>query len=56
MPAAAITLTLLPSLLAVCLLLVAGGVVARRVSFLARYRIPAPIIGGLIVAVAARFG
>ena len=55
MPAAAMTLTLLSSLLAVCLVLAAGGVVAR-LSFLARYRIPAPIIGDLIVTVAALFG
>jgi hypothetical protein len=49
----AIELPLLPSLLAACLVLVAGGFLAQRVPFLGRYSIPAPIIGGLIFAVLA---
>jgi glutamate:Na+ symporter, ESS family len=50
---AAITLTLLPSLLAACLVLAAGSMLAGRVPLLARYYIPAPIIGGLIFAALA---
>jgi Na+/glutamate symporter len=42
----AIELPLLPSLLAACLVLAAGGFSAQRVPFLGRYSIPAPIIGG----------
>ena len=49
----AIELPLLPSLLAACLVLAAGGFSAQRVPFLGRYSIPAPIIGGLILAVLA---
>jgi len=41
---------MLPSLLAACLVLLAGGLMAQRVPFLARYSIPAPIVGGLIFA------
>jgi ESS family glutamate:Na+ symporter len=48
----AISLSALPSLLAACLVLTLGGVLADRVSFLARFNIPAPIIGGLLFATA----
>jgi glutamate:Na+ symporter, ESS family len=48
-----ISLSALPSLLAGCLLLLLGGVLAERVPVLARFSIPAPIIGGLLFAVAA---
>lgn len=50
---ASIALPILPSLLAACLVLLAGGMLAQRVPFLARYSIPPPIIGGLIFAVLA---
>ena len=49
----AISLSALPSLLAGCLVLVLGGLLAERVPVLARFNIPAPIIGGLLFAVAA---
>ena len=52
---AAIALSTLPSLLAACLVLVAGGFLAQRVAVLARYSIPAPIVGGLVFAVLALF-
>ena len=48
----AISLSALPSLLAACLVLTLGGVLADRVSLLARFNIPAPIIGGLLFATA----
>jgi ESS family glutamate:Na+ symporter len=48
-----IELPLLPSLLAACVVLLLGGVLADRVSLLARYSIPGPIVGGLIFAVLA---
>ena len=48
-----ISLSALPSLLAGCLVLVLGGVLAERVPVLARFSIPAPIVGGLLFAVAA---
>src|SRR4029077_4979307 len=48
-----ISLPALPSLLAGCLVLVLGGVLAERVPVLARFNIPAPIIGGFVFAVAA---
>ena len=51
--AASIALPMLPSLLAACLVLLAGGLLAQRVPLLARYSIPAPIVGGLIFAVLA---
>ncbi len=50
---AAIDLPTLPSLLAACLVLAVGNELAQRVPLLARYSIPAPIIGGLIFAVLA---
>ena len=46
-----IALPFLPSLLAACLALVVGGFLIKRVSPLARYSIPAPIVGGLLFAV-----
>ena len=48
-----ISLSALPSLLAGCLVLALGGVLAVRVPVLARFSIPAPIVGGLLFAVAA---
>src|SRR5262249_40830418 len=46
-----IVLPILPSLLAACLVLAAGGLLTQRGSLLARYSIPAPIVGGLLFAV-----
>ena len=48
-----IALPILPSLLAACLVLAIGGILVQRVSPLARYSIPAPIVGGLLFAVSA---
>jgi glutamate:Na+ symporter, ESS family len=48
-----IALPFLPSLLAACLVLAIGGFLIQRVSPLARYSIPAPIVGGLLFAVLA---
>jgi len=50
---ASIALPIFPSLLAACLVLLAGGLLAQRVPLLARDSIPAPIVGGLIFAVLA---
>jgi ESS family glutamate:Na+ symporter len=47
---ASVALSPLPSLLAACLVLLVGGLLAQRVPLLARYSIPAPIVGGLIFA------
>jgi ESS family glutamate:Na+ symporter len=47
---ASVALSPLPSLLAACLVLLAGGLLAQQVPLLARYSIPAPIVGGLIFA------
>src|SRR5271156_2135436 len=44
---------MLPSLLAACLVLLAGGLLGQYVPLLTRYSIPAPIIGGLIFALIA---
>jgi len=44
---------MLPSLLAACLVLLAGGLLGQHVPLLTRYSIPAPIIGGLIFALLA---
>jgi len=44
---------MLPSLLAACLVLLAGGLLGQHVPLLTRYSIPAPIIGGLIFALIA---
>jgi glutamate:Na+ symporter, ESS family len=49
----AIELSPLQSLLAACLVLVAGNWLAQHVPFFARHSIPAPIIGGLIFALLA---
>jgi ESS family glutamate:Na+ symporter len=48
-----IDLSLLPSLLAACLVLTIGGWLTQRVPFLSRYSIPAPIVGGLLYALVA---
>ena len=48
-----LALPFLPSLLAACLVLVVGGVLTQRVAFLARYSIPAPIVGGILFALIA---
>ena len=48
-----IALSALPSLLAGCLVLALGSVLAERVPLLARFNIPAPIVGGLSFTVAA---
>jgi ESS family glutamate:Na+ symporter len=48
-----ITLPFLPSLLAACLVLVVGGFLIQGVPPLARYSIPAPIVGGLLFAMLA---
>ena len=50
---ASIALPIFPSLLAACLVLLVGGLLAQRVPLLVRYSIPAPIVGGLIFAVLA---
>jgi ESS family glutamate:Na+ symporter len=50
---ALITLDALPSLLAACLVLLLGNLLAQRVTLLARYSIPSPIIGGVLFAIAA---
>jgi ESS family glutamate:Na+ symporter len=48
-----VTLSVLPSLLAGCLVLIMGDLLVKRVAVLARFSIPAPIVGGLLFAVAA---
>ncbi len=48
-----LALPLLPSLLAACLVLAVGGLLVQQVPTLARYSIPAPIVGGLAFAVLA---
>jgi len=47
-----VALAALPSLLAACIALLIGSVLTDRVSLLARFSIPAPIVGGLLVAMA----
>jgi ESS family glutamate:Na+ symporter len=47
-----IALAALPSLLAACIALLIGSVLTDRVSLLSRFSIPAPIVGGLLVALA----
>ncbi|MBV8651762.1 MAG: sodium/glutamate symporter [Alphaproteobacteria bacterium] len=49
----AVALPILPTVLAGCLVLVVGGLLTKHVSMLARYSIPAPIVGGLLFAVLA---
>lgn len=48
-----ISLTPVQSLLACCLVLVAGRILTTRIGVLSRYSIPDPIIGGLLFAVLA---
>jgi ESS family glutamate:Na+ symporter len=50
-----IALSLLPSLLAACVVFLIGSLLAQRVPVLERYSIPGPIVGGLIFAVVALF-
>jgi glutamate:Na+ symporter, ESS family len=50
---AQLALPALPSLLAACLVLLVGGSLAQRLPLLARYSIPAPVVGGLVFAVLA---
>ena len=45
-----IALSALPSLLAACVMLASGAFLAERVTLLARFSIPAPIVGGLLFA------
>ena len=47
------TLSAVPSLLAACLVLMAGDLLAKRVPWLARFSIPAPIVGGVLFALGA---
>src|SRR6478752_5806056 len=47
-----IALAALPSLLAACIALLIGSVLTDRVSVLARFSIPTPIVGGLLMAMA----
>jgi len=42
-----------PSLLAACLVLMVGDLLAKRVPLLARFSIPAPIVGGVLFALGA---
>jgi glutamate:Na+ symporter, ESS family len=49
--ASTIALPVLPSLLAACVMLAIGAFLTERVAFLARFSIPAPIVGGLLFAV-----
>jgi len=46
-----IALSTVDSLLAACLVLLAGALLTRKVRFLAKYNIPDPIVGGLLFAV-----
>jgi ESS family glutamate:Na+ symporter len=46
-----IALSALPSLLAACVMLASGAFLAERVTLLARFSIPAPIVGGLLFAI-----
>ena len=48
-----VSLDTLPSLLAACLVLLLGTWLGQRIALLARYSIPAPIIGGVLFAIAA---
>ena len=47
------SLSAVPSLLAACLVLMLGDVLAKRVPLLARFSIPAPIVGGVLFALGA---
>ncbi len=46
-----ISLSAVDSLLAACLVLLVGRLLTSRISFLARYSIPDPVVGGLLFAV-----
>ncbi len=48
-----ISLGVLPSLLAACVVLLIGTAFAQRIGFLERYSIPSPVVGGILFAVAA---
>ncbi len=48
-----ISVDAVPSLLAACVVLLLGSGLAKHVSFLARYSIPSPIVGGILFAVGA---
>jgi glutamate:Na+ symporter, ESS family len=48
-----ISLDVLPSLLAACVVLLLGTLLSQRVALLARYSIPRPIIGGVLFAIIA---
>ena len=47
------SLSAVPSLLAACLVLMLGDALAKRVPLLARFSIPAPIVGGVLFALGA---
>ena len=47
------SLPAVPSLLAACLVLIVGDLLAKRVPLLARFSIPAPIVGGVLFALGA---
>jgi glutamate:Na+ symporter, ESS family len=47
-----ISLDTLASLLAACVVLLLGTLLSQRVSLLARYSIPSPVIGGVLFAIA----
>jgi ESS family glutamate:Na+ symporter len=47
------SLSAVPSLLAACLVLLVGDLLAKRVPLLARFSIPAPIVGGVLFALGA---
>ena len=49
----ALALSALPSLLAACLVLIVGELLVKRVPVLTHFSIPAPIVGGLLFALAA---
>jgi glutamate:Na+ symporter, ESS family len=44
-----ISLDTLASLLAACVVLLLGTLLSQRVALLARYSIPSPVIGGVLV-------
>lgn len=46
-----ISLSAVDSLLAACLVLLVGRLLTSRISFLARYSIPDPVVGGLLFAI-----
>ena len=48
-----ISLAVLPSLLAACVVLLIGTFLCQRIGLLARYSIPAPVVGGILFAIGA---